>query len=49
MPKSKHASLHTLRHSLATHLLQSGVNIRKVQSLLGHLYAFTQEHGERAD
>src|SRR4030042_110173 len=32
----KHASVHTLRHSFATHLLQSGVNIREVHSLLGH-------------
>ena len=37
----KHASVHTLRHCFATHLLMNGVNIRGVQELLGHKHVET--------
>lgn len=52
----KRVSVHTLRHSYATHLLEAGVNIRRIQQYLGHsslnstmvyLHLTTQGH-ERA-
>jgi integrase/recombinase XerD len=34
--RKKHVSIHTLRHSYATHLLEAGVNLRVTKRYMGH-------------
>lgn len=45
----KHVTVHTLRHSYATHLLEAGVNLRRIQAYLGHASMKSTSIYQRSD